>query len=69
VVEGGLGDVGLLGDVLQAHPLVAVLGEDLGSSPDDLGLAPVAAPLDPGRRCFRHWMIASVASTLTAADP
>jgi hypothetical protein len=59
VVERGLGDVGPLGDVLQVHPLVAVLGQQFRRGADDLGLAAVASAGNPtggpgGRG--RHWL-------------
>ncbi len=52
MIQGGLGDVGLLGDVLQAHAQVAGLGEHQRRGAHDLRLAPVAAPGHPGRALF-----------------
>lgn len=50
VVQGRLGDVRLLGDGLQAHPVIAARSEHLDCDAHDVGLAPVATAREPAAR-------------------
>jgi hypothetical protein len=63
VVERPLGDVCLLGHVLEIHPVVAMLGKQPRRGANDLGLAPIP----PARDTTRHSRAVVVAGRMSEA--